>query len=532
MLSFARVGDTEEALRAELAATQAELEQSRKLLATTLDGFVLADSQGRIVDVNPSYCALLGYQREELLALNIRDVEATLTEGQIQARIAEMTAAGRARFETRHRRKNGAMVDLDVSVCTTGTPERPLVAAFVRDVTEHRQATAELMRSSTLLARVQELAKLGIWRWDIASNQVTWSTELYRIYGLDPNEFGASFQAYLERVHPADRDRVQRTVMAAVESKKPFSFSERVVRPNGDERCLRSWGGVVLNDSKQPTALFGVCLDVTEQERAQAALKDAHDALEVRVQQRTAELAEAKERAEAADRIKSAFLAAMSHELRTPLNSIIGFTGILLQGLVGSLNPEQQKQLGMVQSSARHLLSLINDVLDLSKIEAGELELNSGPIDLHKVISECQEIAAPLAEQKSLPLEVHVSADLGAATGDARRLRQILLNLLSNAIKFTEVGHVRVTARGSGTILHLSVEDTGIGIREEDLDTLFTPFRQLDAGLSRRHDGTGLGLAICHRLAKMMNGELRVHSRFGEGSTFEVLVPLLQEPHG
>jgi signal transduction histidine kinase/HAMP domain-containing protein len=231
------------------------------------------------------------------------------------------------------------------------------------------------------------------------------------------------------------------------------------------------------------------------------------------------------EAAQEADRLKSAFLASMSHELRTPLNSIIGFTGILLQGLVGPLNDEQQKQLGMVMHSARHLLALINDVLDISKIEAGELELASEPFDMCEAIQRAVQTVIPLADKKGLRLIVEVSPEIDYIIGDQRRVEQILINLTNNAIKFTDEGQVRIRSEIANSRLVTQVTDTGIGIRPEDVGKLFKPFRQIDTGVARRHEGTGLGLAICDRLVNMMDGRIWVESQWGEGSTFTFTLP-------
>jgi len=269
----------------------------------------------------------------------------------------------------------------------------------------------------------------------------------------------------------------------------------------------------------------------------QHALRVAYENVEAQVVERTKELSVAKDEAESADRLKSAFLATMSHELRTPLNSIIGFTGILLQELAGPLNDEQQKQLGMVQGSARHLLALINDVLDISKIEAGELQIAAEPFDLRASIEKVISIVRPLAEKKSLALSVTVGESVAAMTGDSRRVEQILLNLLGNAIKFTESGSVTLAAMlvpdfkrnaedAQIPAVRLQVTDTGIGIKPEHVALLFQPFRQVDSTLSRSHEGTGLGLAICRRLTELMHGAIAVQSRRHVGSVFAVTLPL------
>ena len=220
--------------------------------------------------------------------------------------------------------------------------------------------------------------------------------------------------------------------------------------------------------------------------------------------QRTEELSDALLQAQDADRLKSVFLATMSHELRTPLNSIIGFSGILLQGLAGPLNA----------------------VLDISKIEAGQLRVERAPFAMRSVIESAVRAVSPLAQKKGLVLHQVIAAEVGDISSDRRRVEQILLNLLSNAIKFTEQGGVRLECRVQGKWLDTSVSDSGMGIRPEDLGRLFEPFHQLETGLNRRHEGTGLGLAICKNLMRLLGGEIHVESEWGEGSVFTFMLPL------
>jgi len=268
-------------------------------------------------------------------------------------------------------------------------------------------------------------------------------------------------------------------------------------------------------------------------EKAEEELERHRHNLEDLVAQRTtelqrinAELVQTMEKAQAADRLKSAFLATMSHELRTPLNSIIGFTGILLQGLVGELNEEQKKQLGMVRVSANHLLSLISDVLDISKIEAGQLQVDHVPFDLPASIRKVEQAIRPLAEKKGLDLTIDIAPDVGTVRSDMRRVEQVLLNLLSNAVKFTEEGRVRLTCSANPGMVIIGVADTGIGIRSEDLDNVFKPFLQIDSGLSRKYEGTGLGLSICKKLVHLLGGDIGVDSVWKEGSTFSFSLPM------
>lgn len=260
----------------------------------------------------------------------------------------------------------------------------------------------------------------------------------------------------------------------------------------------------------------------------------AHAAgLERSVEERTALLREANEdlalaveRAQAADRAKSAFLSAMSHELRTPLNSVIGFTGVLLGGMAGPLQPQQEEPLRIVQRNGRHLLDLINDVLDLSKIEASEMRLASQPYDLVLTLRESMETLAPAAASKGLELLRDAFPEALPMTGDRRRVSQIFLNLLSNAVKFTDTGRVTVRIRLREARVDVEVKDTGPGIAAQDLHRLFREFEQLDEGLARRNEGTGLGLALSRRLARLMNGDILAESEAGKGATFTLSLPL------
>jgi PAS domain S-box-containing protein len=274
---------------------------------------------------------------------------------------------------------------------------------------------------------------------------------------------------------------------------------------------------------KQVTHLASVAI---EHNRAGAAVRRARDELEERVRERTAELVQANQRLEEMDRLKSQFLATMSHELRTPLNSIIGFTGILRQGFAGPVNDEQKKQLGLVFGSAKHLLSLINDLLDLSRIEAGKVDVEREPFDFVDLINDVIQNLTPIAGQKNLRLVTDLPGHAIEMVGDRKRCFQVLLNLANNAIKFTDRGEVKISARTEGDRLRVCVEDTGIGIKPEHVGMLFEAFRQLDGTAKRIYEGTGLGLYLCRRLLTLMHGEIGVESEFGKGSLFSFSLPL------
>ena len=266
--------------------------------------------------------------------------------------------------------------------------------------------------------------------------------------------------------------------------------------------------------------------DITDRKQAQERLQLLNEELEQRVAQRTEELAAAMLKAQESDRLKSAFLASMSHELRTPLNSIIGFTGVILQGLAGPLNEEQTKQLNMTRDSARHLLALINDILDISKIEAGHLEILKHPFDMRQAIGKALQVVQPLLKKKDIRVRTWVGPGVGTINQDRRRVEQVLINLVNNAIKFTELGAVDIECRAQEGWLETRVRDTGIGIQPEEMHRLFKPFQQIDTGPARGHEGTGLGLSICQHLVTAMGGTIEVESQWGVGSTFKFTLPI------
>jgi PAS domain S-box-containing protein len=515
-------------------------ERYRTLVEESFEG-ILVQKGAKIVFANSRLYEMLGYEKGELDGLDHWLVyhpdyhEITRERAQTSMRGEDAPS----QYEVRLQRKDGSSFEGEIRARVIGLNGEPGVQVWVRDVSDRKQTEKRLRDSEQKYRELVELANSIILRWT-CDGRITFLNDFGQKF------FGYSAEEILGR-------HVVGTIVPMTDSSgrdlgplmdqilaDPKAFEQNVnenMRRNG-ERVWISWTNrIVVGEQGQVAEILSIGTDITERKRAQEALQQAHDELEHRVAERTAELAQAKERAEAADLLKSAFLATMSHELRTPLNSIIGFTGIILQGLAGPLNSEQTKQLEMVRGSARHLLSLINDVLDISKIEAGQLEVASEPFDLHASITKVLGIVAPLAEKKGLSLRAQIAPGLGEVLGDQRRVEQILFNLLNNAIKFTESGKVELNAElvfdfGSPGVrarqpdLRLCVSDTGIGIKPEDLATLFQPFRQIESGLTRSHEGTGLGLAICRRLADLMDGEIHVESMWEKGSTFSLTLPL------
>ncbi len=281
---------------------------------------------------------------------------------------------------------------------------------------------------------------------------------------------------------------------------------------------------LMLDAHGQPWRILGVTRDISERKRAEAELEHYRQQLERRVEERTAALSIAKEAAEAANRAKSTFLANMSHELRTPMNAILGMTDLALRR---ATDERQRDQLGKVVHASQHLLSVINDILDLSRIEAERLVLERTVFRLGDVLANLRGLVDEKAREKDLTLDIDIAPELAAlpVSGDPLRLGQILLNLVGNAIKFTPAGSVRVSVTAADLaarrlVLHFTVRDSGIGISAADRGRLFNAFVQADGSTTRRYGGSGLGLAISLRLARMMGGDITVDSTPGVGSTF------------
>jgi PAS domain S-box-containing protein len=348
---------------------------------------------------------------------------------------------------------------------------------------------------------------------------------VYALFGYSPQEVDGRPLAMLQPpgAYAAHRALMERYLETGV----------RTTEWNGAETLVRHRSGRVFPVEMAFSELqldgelhfVGFLRDITKRKEAERAVRDSNERLEHRVAERTRELREANERLMELDRMKSQFLATMSHELRTPLNSILGFTSLMREGMAGPLTDEQRRQLGFVHGSGEHLLSLINDLLDLSRIESGRMDVAAAPFDFATVAAEVGVSLKPLITQKGLRLEFGMPGTL-PMVGDRRKCYQVLLNLASNAVKFTERGSVRLEAAARDGLLHAAVSDTGIGIRPEQLKLLFEPFRQLDGSPRRLYEGTGLGLHLCRKLLDLMGGHIQVQSDFGAGSRFSFALPL------
>ena len=373
------------------------------------------------------------------------------------------------------------------------------------EIVERKRIELELKTNEMKLTEAQQIANLGSWEWDVQTNKVRWSDELYHIFGLQPQELGATYEAFLFYAHPEDRRLVESAVEQAFHDKAFPNFDHRVIRPDGTIRVLQSNGRVFEDEAGCAIKIMGVSLDVTERKQLELDLIGARDA------------------AIESTRLKSEFLSNMSHEIRTPMNGVIGMTGLLLDT---DLTAEQRDFTETINSSADSLMTVINDILDFSKIEAGKLRFEKLDFDLLAAVEGPIELLAELAQSKGIEIASSVESDVPLdLRGDVGRLRQVLTNLIGNAVKFTDAGEVvlRVTQVYETAIrstLRFVVTDTGIGISTEAQRKLFQAFVQADGSTTRKHGGTGLGLAISKQLVELMGGEIGVESTPGIGSTF------------
>ncbi|MBI3683862.1 MAG: PAS domain S-box protein [Acidobacteria bacterium] len=380
------------------------------------------------------------------------------------------------------------------------------VFGVATDITERMKAEQQLHASEERWQLALRGNNDGLWDWDARTNEVFYSARWKQMLGYEEHELGNHPQEWERRVHPEDLPRVQRQLQEHLERKTTFYATEyRLQAKDGSYKWVLARGQALWDEQGRPIRMVGSHTDITERKLAEETLKRA------------------KEEAEMASRAKSEFLANMSHEIRTPMNGILGMIELVLES---QLIAEQREHLEMARCSAESLLSLLKDILDLSKIEARRFELMPVSFSLRKCLTEAVNMFEVTARHRGLVLSDEMEPGVpDVLVGDPVRLRQIILNLLGNAIKFTERGQVRVRVaaamrEASEIRLHFQVSDTGIGIPEDKQAWIFEPFRQVDGSSTRRFDGTGLGLAISARLVELMGGHIWVKSHLGEGSTF------------
>jgi len=561
----------EEQLRREITFTESVIK--------SLPGiFFLCDAHQHVLRWNRNFEVVTGRPPEEMPGLDLLDILAPADRDNFLGRLRRCFADGKADAEARIRHGSGrfssyyitglrieanggqAMIGIGIDISARKSAEETLLATSHR-LERQNSALGEQARNPALrgdhlglayraitevASRTLGVSRASIWFYDqdrsmlhcadLFEHPSATHTSGQQIRFKDcPKYFEALSEGRVIPAHYARND--PRTREFETTYLTPLGITSMLDAPIRSEGKMigvvchehtgspREWTLDEQSFAGSMADLVALSLEVWQRRQAEQALRDARDSLEIKVTERTRELSEANVRLQELDRLKSEFLATMSHELRTPLNSIIGFTGILRQGLAGPLNPEQSKQLGMVHSSARHLLSLINDLLDLSRIESGRMEIHPELFPVAEVVREVTQSLAPVVAQKALQLTAELAEPDLQMFSDRKKTFQILLNLANNAVKFTEQGSVQVRVSATADEVRFAVSDTGIGIKPEQLQHLFQAFRQVDGSARRVFEGTGLGLYLCKKLVTLLDGSLGVESEFGSGSCFHFSLP-------
>lgn len=450
----------------------------------------VADAGGRILEANPLFCALSGYGPAELVGQSHRIVNSGHHPPAFFKDLWDTVLAGRVwRGEIRNRAKGGRLYWVDATIAPLldrqGWPTTFLALQF--DITARKEAEAALRASEESLARAQAVAHLGNWDLDLATGRVGWSAEIYRIFGQAPGSFTPTYEGFMAALPPEDRVRVGEALRRSLEEDAPYRIEHRVLRPDGEERVVLEQGEVFRDAGGRPLSMVGIVQDITERRTV--------------------------------DRLKREFVSTVSHELRTPLTAIKGSLGLLTGGVGGELPGLAKELAATAQKNADRLLVLINDILDLEKVETGRMAFDLKDLPLHPLLLQATEDLRGYAQGFDVTCELDPApADLrtARATVDEGRLLQVFGNLLSNALKFSPPGErVRVRLLRAGPRLRVEVENGGAEIPVPFRERIFHKFAQADGSDSRRRGGTGLGLSIAKALVERMGGHIGFESEPG-----------------
>lgn len=396
------------------------------------------------------------------------------------------------------------------------------IDGFVYDISQRKIQEQNEKSHLARLELSEDIAGIGYWELTPNTQELFWSDNIYKIHGVTKDNYVPSIDTALNFYHPEDIELVKSELKKSSEEKIPFSIKARIIRSDGEIRNVYSSGRLTYNEKEETQKIIGVFQDITDTIKQEIKLENL-------IQSRTQELQKALDQAKIAERAKSDFFANMSHELRTPLNSIIGMTQLIEKT---DLTDEQTEMFGYISISSSVLLKTVNDILDVSKIEAKELHLEKIPFDIFENLRGAVETLRAITEKDYVSLTHNLNNLSLEVIGDPSRFTRIANNLIGNAIRYTDNGsvHIEASIEDHPTLSNFinfsfAVIDTGIGIDPSKIEIIFEKFTQADSSITRRFGGTGLGLAITKDLVEMMNGQISVISEVGVGSTFKVIIP-------
>ncbi len=540
---------------AAIQSTRLQLERSesdlRRMIDSSIDCLISMDVEGRVVSWNPQAERTFGWKREEILGRRLSEhIIPPHLRGAHEEALQRFARTGQGsilgkRIELTAIDRSGTEFPIELTVHPVEADGRWIFHSFLRDIRDRVEAEKARQESELRFELALDGSNDGFWDWKkVSSDEQWWSPRFYELLGYQPEEIRSSWCALKELAHEEDREGLVARMEEHLAGLTLLDLELRLRCKDGGYRWFRYRGQAVTDERGQLSRMAGSLSDEDERRRTQEVLRthalqlqEAKSAVE-----RTAadlvrsmkELEESRQRAESATRSKSEFLANMSHEIRTPMTAIMGFAELLLDG---ATPPEERRtHLLTIRRNGEHLLALVNDILDLSKVEAGRVELERIEFAPADVLEDVRALMKAKLQEKRLALGIDFETPIPRSIrSDPVRLRQILVNLVGNAIKFTELGGVRVVAgflpaaEKREARFYVRVCDSGIGMTEEQVARLFQPFVQADSSTTRRFGGTGLGLTIARRLAQMMGGDIRVESQPGRGSTFTVEIALRDE---
>lgn len=504
---------------------------NRLLFEKSSMGLALCKFDGSFVDVNETFAKIIGRTLEESLKLNYWDITPLEYKEEELKLLESLRKTGKyGPYEKHYIHKDGHLVPVRLQGILIKINGEEFIWSSIEDITELKNKERALVESERKYREVVDNANSVIVRIDLVG-KITFI-----------NKYGEKFFGFTS--HELMGRNLVGTIVPEIEStgrnlkeiinqiiQNPENFQNNInenIKKDGQRVWLFWVNKLILDEKGKPKEILSIGTDITELKRTQEELEKYKEHLEELVRERTRELEEANEKLKDLDRLKSMFIASMSHELRTPLNSIIGFSSIILNEWLGPLNLEQKINIATINRAGKHLLSLINDVIDISKIEAGMIEIITEKFELSELIGEAIKNFEEDISKKGLKLILDIiPVEMNT---ERRRLLQCIINLLSNAVKFTATGYIKIMVSKdmeNSSIINLTVEDSGIGIKNDDMDRLFKPFQRLHSSQTTNVPGTGLGLYLVKKITtEILKGDTILESQYGIGSRFTIKIPI------